>query len=954
MGKAVKIFLLLCVLLAMPAAGPITAGAEGGDLAGFIPDTITESGITPIYDKYKWSNYVFDIEEKTGWLPSVSRSAENVTGSVFTFVISAIFLILVLLSKITTFILISAYKMNVFNIIPEGINAIVLAVKNGIYDGLYEVLVCVVGIYGMYKSYKGDKTSGFKVSLVSIVILGLSVVFFQNPSLFGQGLNRATEVICTKVLYEVSKPAGIDNGETVSSEDDAVVLMGNHFWNIAVMKPYELIQYGEIGRYDPDEFLRRDAGSEERRELAGGYAERNSSFSFGGIPARLGLVVVMLIVGLVYCICILIISGFLVYYQSAALFWICFAGVFFLMSLYPGNGLKILARWFFETFGFFLQKIVLTTALSIYFAIAAAIYAMTGRYGLLGVVILNISLLVVAILKHKRIYELIFGLLLNDPGMVNSGMQKESFASRLSKFAVTAYTGQKLYSGAREMLDKRKRASFDKKYKSKASDVLSQRYVMEKSKARKEAEGRLHDKYRKEKEGAEARAADRNRKPEYSRFVQQAEKRGAQGMPLFTEEQIQEETKVSDFVSQADARKQKGYTPFSEDQVNSTLSSMYKLKKEGNDPDRLTFVNVEGKSDNEIRAGQQERNAENRFVGKSLERDRKANDKSIKRNIEGRRGQDAKMGVVISRLTQRAAVKTAKVMTDPKEAALTGMRAADKIIETKEAVRKAPGAVAEYVKKKVPESVEKIRSLTEKVVKAPVTAVKNIDITAGSMRQKLLMSAGKPGAETAATYKIKKLPGRIYKEKGPDTHAGAERLHLGKYGEVEVIGGDGSLVTLRNHLGNEFRIGRKAFEEERAKGASDTEEITQKEEKKVTVNRETKVTRINKHIQKQEIKDISEVNLKEEKRETRNTEMSCDVTENIQRTGTQMKSFKAEKKTEAATGLTDTAAAAVPSKKGGAAEMLFIANTLNNMGKSKPTRSSKIERMLEDDEDRGE
>lgn len=529
--KVILLTILLVIILTIDAHA-------SNDMDGFMPSTenFTDSSIVAVYELYDNANYSFDVEDVNGLFHPIKAAFLAVAN----FLVSSIFGLHVMLTRFVTFILVSCYKVNIFNLIPDAINYIVAAVKRGLYDGFYELIIAAAGLFGIYKTYKGVKTSGYRILLSSVIILGLSVWFFSNPSGFGRSLNTATEFISANVLYEVTKPAAEADNYRITGPDDAVVLLGNQYWDMAVMKPYEFIQYGTVGKHDPAEFLAENPGSDRRADLVEGYQDSLSSFTYFGQAARLVKAFLMFLIGLVYNICMLAISILIVYNQGGAMFWVCFAGLFFLFSLYPKHGLKLIMRWALETFGFLLKRIVITIGLSIYFAITIALYSLTGDYGYLTVILLNITILFFAIINHKKIFELLMGMITMDQAMVNAGMQKESFGSKVAKGAVVAYTGKKLFNTLKESRQMHKKKSFEKGYRKKAESLLTKRYGMEKEEAVRNANQELMKRYNTEKQQAEARADERrkNVKPAYSSFVKQAMANREMGLPLFTKEQL--------------------------------------------------------------------------------------------------------------------------------------------------------------------------------------------------------------------------------------------------------------------------------------------------------------------------------------------------------------------------------------------------------------------------------
>jgi len=628
-----KIILLVYAMLLLIISVSSVAQADQS-LQGFMPDTktLTNATLQSTYDKYPIWNYTFDGESINGFLHPIDSAVQDV----FLNIINALFFLHVLLTTVVTYMLVSCYKLNIFSLIPDALNNVVMAVKTATFDGFIEVIIICAGIYGIYKTLKGQQSAGFRVWLSLFIIIGLSVWFFQNPALFGKNLNEGTQAICTKILYDTSGPAGMAVNQPITSGDDAVVLMGNHYWNLAVMKPYELIQYGDIQNNDPEnEFLKYAPNDDKRQENADNLAKTNTTFTLSGIGGRFGLTLFMLVIGLIYNVCMLLISAIILYNQAAALFWICFAGIFFLFSLYPSHGGQILVKWFLETFGFMLKRITITLALSIYFSVTISLYNLVGTYGYLMVIGLNIIMLIIAIKNFDKVYKMLLGLISFDAAMVQKGMKSGgSLMSKAGHLAVAGYASYKAVQGVKGTMEKRVRNNFDKNNKRKAVDVLAQRYDNDKKSALFAAEAELFHEFQQDKEQAELDAKVNGMPVQYNNFVKQAQQRKKQGLSMFTDEQIKERVKETEFVKSVDDRKQKGYTPFSEGQIKSTLNKMYELKKEGNDPGRLTYTNVEGKTDEQIQADQREKDRRINMVKGNLANRSIQNNDAIERNIE--------------------------------------------------------------------------------------------------------------------------------------------------------------------------------------------------------------------------------------------------------------------------------------------------------------------------------
>ncbi len=582
--KLTVVFLIILIILLLQ---PVYAESDG--LFPSVKD-ITDSNLTPTYEKYDTGQYYFDFKHEDGSLFNMGGMVENVVNTIFNSLSSGIFMLLALICRACIFVFTCCFKVSIFDLFPDAIDKIVLSIKSSFFDLFLNLFVMAAGIYGIYKHIRGKQTVTIQVVITLIVALGVANIYFASPSQAGKAINKGSEAICTAVLYGTVKMAGNVNGnnDDVSSPNDAVVLIGNHFWELNIMKPYAIIQYGSVNQ-NPEEFLNAD--NDKRKELAENYAKTNSRFTTTGSIIRLALTLLMLIVGLINCILLLMVAAIILMNQCGALVWFGLAGVFILFAIHPKNGIPFLVKWGWKCIGFEFKKIIITMLLSIYFGISLIIYGLADKYGLLFCLVFNICLLAFMVFNHEKIYQMLSEPILNMlSGNEAAGKGNDSKLKNSLKTAAMVK-----YAMGRQ--ERRNQNMFNKNNRDLAVNHLNDQYVRDKGQAQTVARKGLIDRYTAEKREADERAKRTGNPPEYSRFVNNAMANEKAGKPMFTEQQLDEVSNYSDFVREVDERKKTGLFPFSDERISSTLDSMYKFKKEGVDPKTLSLLGSSAMND---------------------------------------------------------------------------------------------------------------------------------------------------------------------------------------------------------------------------------------------------------------------------------------------------------------------------------------------------------------------
>ncbi|EOC99637.1 hypothetical protein L21TH_2347 [Caldisalinibacter kiritimatiensis] len=236
----------------------------------------------------------------------------------------------------------------------------------------------------------------------TLLIFAVAFSFFAAPTFFIDMINNFSQELSGEVL---AKTATITTGRSVTA-DDAVVHLGNSFWEMTVVKQWQLIQFGdtEIGRREMDDFLSKNPDSKSRKELANDMAKTNDLFKPTGTITRSVMVLFVGIIVLVLNIFVGIIAAITAALQFAAIISAIVMILAFAISLLPNMGFNVALHSLYNTFGFLLGKIGMAVLLSMYFAISSVIYGLSSEYGWMMVTLLQVILIATIILFRKKIF----------------------------------------------------------------------------------------------------------------------------------------------------------------------------------------------------------------------------------------------------------------------------------------------------------------------------------------------------------------------------------------------------------------------------------------------------------------------------------------------------------------------------------------------------------------------
>ncbi len=219
----------------------------------------------------------------------------------------------------------------------------------------------------------------------------------------------------TSNINEIKNNAGSSSDEPVSNET-VIAGIRDRLFQIQIQKPYLLLQYGtsninEIKESDPERvssILKYNSDTKEREEAVKKEVQNgNKNMGISGLWSRLGNVILMLILNVLFSIVILMFAGAMLYYQLLFLFYAIVLPINFLVGLVPNfsnNGVKGITN----LLGSVLKRQGLCLIVSLVFTVSNFIYDVTdeSKYGFLFIFCIQLLLFGVACMKSHEVLSL--------------------------------------------------------------------------------------------------------------------------------------------------------------------------------------------------------------------------------------------------------------------------------------------------------------------------------------------------------------------------------------------------------------------------------------------------------------------------------------------------------------------------------------------------------------------
>ena len=423
---------LVCMLLTglfLSAANMEVAAASG-----LVDETIDAGNL---YSQYRWDNYQIDfyVDTSWDWLPwNWMDRIDNKISSVFYGISDGIWLISVLLSSGTGYIVQQTYSLDFIGDMADDIgkNIQILAGMNtgskkfnadGFYTWLLLFIVLIVGGYMAYAGLiKRKTTEAVSAAVNMLVIFLLTAAFIAYAPQYIKNINDFSADLSNGVLELGAKLVMPGNDEMGVKATDKI---RNNLFAIQVYKPWLLLQFGTTDE-TAIESERIAAGvdgdriksilsvspvtnfGEDRQTAVKTDIEtyKNVNMTVTNVAGRFGTVILIGFLNLIISIFVVVMCGLVIFTQLLFIIFALYLPLNFILSMLPTyNGL--LKKAVLKLFNTILMRAGLTLLITIAFSLSAMIYSMSGDYPFLMVAFLQIVVFVGIYLKMDEILSMV-------------------------------------------------------------------------------------------------------------------------------------------------------------------------------------------------------------------------------------------------------------------------------------------------------------------------------------------------------------------------------------------------------------------------------------------------------------------------------------------------------------------------------------------------------------------
>lgn len=421
------------------------ANMEVSAASGLVDETIDAGNL---YSQYRWDNYQIDfyVDTSWDWLPwNWMDRIDNKISSVFYGISDGIWLISVLLSSGTGYIVQQTYSLDFIGDMADDIgkNIQILAGMNtgskkfnadGFYTWLLLFIVLIVGGYMAYAGLiKRKTTEAVSAAVNMLVIFLLTAAFIAYAPQYIKNINDFSADLSNGVLELGAKLVMPGNDEMGVKATDKI---RNNLFAIQVYKPWLLLQFGTTDE-TAIESERIAAGvdgdriksilsvspvtnfGEDRQTAVKTDIEtyKNVNMTVTSVIGRFGTVLLVFFLNLIISIFVAIMCGLVIFTQLLFIIFALYLPLNFILSMLPTyNGL--LKKAVLKLFNTILMRAGLTLLITIAFSLSAMIYSMSGDYPFLMVAFLQIVVFVGTYLKMDEILSMVA---LGDGGSNNRG-----------------------------------------------------------------------------------------------------------------------------------------------------------------------------------------------------------------------------------------------------------------------------------------------------------------------------------------------------------------------------------------------------------------------------------------------------------------------------------------------------------------------------------------------------
>ncbi|WP_188647476.1 hypothetical protein [Marinithermofilum abyssi] len=394
-----------------------------------------------LYEQFDLESYRFD-----GYYEGVTSPIQETIN----FFIGWGMVIIALGVKMGIYLYQLAFKIPGFNTLARAVSDLVEYLGGNFFEAVMQIAFNIMGVYVLVELIRRRYADSMKEVGKSILLLSITSLLFTNMYSVLKGVNDFSSKSSDVIVSGVNSVKGQKQEKDQFSAEpgtEALVETSNHIWTNFVIIPWQLGEFGktmkpgsEISPKSKDPNARMtykmlSAKNEKQREditkaLVKGKDSNDfvdvlkdvanwagfkikqegpqypSMTGWGGLMARGTIAFFAFISVVIFTPLLLTLSLFTAGYGIGFLLLGSLAAFIFLYALWPQGGIWSVINWFKQWIGAGLYKIVAVLLLSLYLLLSTKLYTLFSGWGWFGSVLIQIALLAVILLHHKKVFKL--------------------------------------------------------------------------------------------------------------------------------------------------------------------------------------------------------------------------------------------------------------------------------------------------------------------------------------------------------------------------------------------------------------------------------------------------------------------------------------------------------------------------------------------------------------------
>lgn len=538
MMKWRSIGLMLLLLLAMTT---VVASADVISQGMITPTQMLES--EPL-NMDRSSYYVFDAEEGGIFGGNIMNNVANLILGLHKAVVSFVISIVVF-----------CYEVHIFQLFKELLVDIMYPLKVSLYDQFFGFGVAIT-LVTLFVIYSAGQSAGFIQAIFKFaIVLFFAAVFLNNPAVV---LDETDQVITEFNTSIVNNSFAVVYGK--KGDGEMLAAIADQMWDQYVDQPWTMIEFGTVNPGPAkNEILSLEPGSKERKAKTKELAASNRAFKKDNAWERIPSIFIFSFLSVVCLALDMVLAAINIGFDGAVLLMAVYAPVVLTLSLIPFYGPKAIETWIRNIVAFLVLRVVVVVVLTVKFVMNAYFFTKAGRYGVIGVIMIQLFIYAALFFNRKKLLNMVDGAKYGHRG-INRAMDRDGDIIGQAKGdyrsardfggAVQRFSNRFSWGGLEPAFDTDGGESFrDRRGRGWADDAGSdmdqpQRQFSSRSRDKNIAMDYLQQRYQHEKESAEARARQlserkgRTVEPEYSDFVAEHLHTERMGGEVFTRAEI--------------------------------------------------------------------------------------------------------------------------------------------------------------------------------------------------------------------------------------------------------------------------------------------------------------------------------------------------------------------------------------------------------------------------------